>query len=409
VGNNKRIALITTWFPPQQSVATNRMLAFVEYLSADFELEVFCLDATNHQVKWNDNVTVHYSTSSTLFEKLKDLQSDGPLLHKIKVGTRIILSKVIKNPLIKWQKASANKLIERHKIDNFDLIISSFSPQEAHLVAIEFCKQFSTIPWIADMRDEMSANPYIDQTTKDNLKRIEQDVDKHATAILSVSKPIVDDFRQLCPDVQLFEEIRNGFNHEFRRDVNQSTKNQIFTLGYFGTFYGSRKPTILFEALKELKLENDDFDFKVEIIGAHQNYSVPTEIAEKVHLYPALSYLDAIKKMAEMDVNVQLHPRSKQKGIFTGKLFDYISVQKPVLALVDSEDVAAQLIQEFSCGYVVEFSELEENKKMLKSAFEDWKNGIIPHATNEQVESLHRKKEVEKLKSLIDSILVSNL
>ena len=406
--NKKRIALITTWFPPQQSVATNRMLAFVEYLSAEFELEVFCLDTQNHQVKWNDTVTVHYSPSSSLFEKLKDLQSDGPLLHKMKVATRIILSKFIKNPLIKWQKESANKLIERHKVASFDLIISSFSPQEAHLVAIEFCKQFTTIPWIADMRDEMSANPYIDQNTKYNLQKIEQDVNKYTTAILSVSKPIVDDFRLLCPDVKLFEEIRNGFNHEYRRDVNQSTKNQVFTLGYFGTFYGSRKPIILFEALKELTLENSDFDFKVEIIGAHQNYSVPSEIAEKVHLYPALSYLDAIKKMAEMDVNIQLHPRSKQKGIFTGKLFDYISVQKPVLALVDSEDVAAQLIQEFSCGYVAEFSELEENKKMLKSAFEDWKNGIIPHATDEQVESLHRKKQVEKLKSLIDSILVSN-
>lgn len=409
MGNNKRIALITTWFPPQQSVATNRMLAFVEYLSTDFELEVFCLDTKNHQVKWNDNVTVHYSTSSTLFEKLKDLQSDGPLLHKVKVGTRIIMSKFIKNPLIKWQKASTDKLIERHKINNFDLIISSFSPQEAHLVAIEFCKQFSTIPWIADMRDEMSANPYIDQTTKDNLKQIELEVNKFASAILSVSKPIVDDFKVLCPNVQYFEEIRNGFNHEFKRDVSQSTQNKVFTLGYFGTFYGTRKPTVLFEALKELKLENVDFDFKVEIIGAHQNYTVPSEIADKVQLFPALSYVEAIKKMAEMDVNVQLHPRSKQKGIYTGKLFDYISVQKPVLALVDSEDVAAQLIQDFSCGYVAEFSELEENKTMLKRAFDDWKSGIIPHASDEQVESLHRKKQVEKLKSLIDSILVSNL
>lgn len=409
MGNKKRIALITTWFPPQQSVATNRMLAFVEYLSTDFELEVFCLDTKNHQVNWSENVTVHYSTSSTLFEKLKDLQSDGPLLHKIKVGTRILLSKVIKNPLIKWQKASVDKLIKRHKDANFDLIISSFSPQEAHLVALEFCKQFSTIPWIADMRDEMSANPYIDQTTKDNLKQIELEVNKFASAILSVSKPIVDDFRVLCPNVQHFEEIRNGFNHEFRRDVSQLAQSKVFTLGYFGTFYGTRKPTILFEALKELKLENVDFDFKVEIIGAHQNYTVPSEIAEKVQLYPALSYVEAIKKMAEMDLNVQLHPRSKQKGIFTGKLFDYISVQKPVLALVDSEDVAAQLIQEFSCGYVAEFSELEENKTMLKRAFDDWKSGIIPHASDEQVESLHRKKQVEKLKSLIDSILVSNL
>jgi hypothetical protein len=122
-------------------------------------------------------------------------------------------------------------------------------------------------------------------------------------------------------------------------------------------------------------------------------------------LLPPLKYLEAIHKMAEMDLNIQLHPRSEQKGIFTGKLFDYISVQKPVLALVDSEDVAAQLINEFNCGYVAEFSELEENKNMLLAAFTDWENHKLKFATNEQVESLHRNKQVEKLMKLINELI----
>lgn len=408
MGNKKRIALITTWFPPQQSVATNRMLAFVEYLSADYELEVFCLDTKKHKVRWSEDVTIHYECSSLILEKLKDLQSDGPLLHKAKVGTRLILSKFIKNPLMKWQKASTLNLVDSHKENPFDLIISSFSPQEAHLVAINFCKQFTTIPWIADMRDEMSANPYIDQNTKNNLRTIEKDVNAYATAILSVSKPIVDDFKVVCPDVHYFEEIRNGFNHSFKRDLTNSSKNAIFTLGYFGTFYGLRKPTVLFEALKQLNAEVEDFNFNVAIIGAHQNYAVPPDISEKVQLFQSLSYAEAITKMAEMDVNVQLHPRSEQKGIFTGKLFDYISVQKPVLALVDTEDVAAQLINEFQCGYVAEFSDLEAAKQMINEAYEDWKVGRIRFATNEQVESLHRKKQIERLKVLIETLLVSN-
>jgi glycosyltransferase involved in cell wall biosynthesis len=366
------------------------------------------LDRKKHRVRWSDNVTIHYENSLSFLEKLKDLQSDGPLLHKAKVGTRIILSKFIKNTLMKWQKASTLNLIDSHKEKPFDLIISSFSPQEAHLVAINFIKQFAAIPWIADMRDEMSANPYIDLKTKDNLREIEKDVNAHATAILSVSKPIVDDFKALCPDVPYFEEIRNGFNHSFKRDLTKTSKNAIFTFGYFGTFYGSRKPTILFEALKQLQTEIVDFDFRVAIIGAHQNYSVPAEISEKVQLFQSLSYLEAINKMAEMDINVQLHPRSEQKGIFTGKLFDYISVQKPVLALVDSEDVAAQLINEFQCGYVAEFSDLEATKQIIKQAYEDWKAGRIRFASNEQVESLHRKKQIERLKVLIETLLVSN-
>jgi glycosyltransferase involved in cell wall biosynthesis len=401
----KRIALITTWFPPQQSVATNRMLAFVEYLSVDFEIEVFCLSQKNETIDWKHNVKVHYSSSSNLFERLKDFQSDGPLLHKFKVGTRILLSKFIKSPLKKWQLASTKKLFKRHSENSFDVIISSYSPQEAHLVSIEFCKKHPTIPWIADMRDEMSTNPYLKKTAKLNFEKTESEVNKYASALLSVSEPIIADFKRICPSIPHFLEVRNGFNHDYRRILVETVKNEKFTLGYFGTFYGSRKPTIILEALKQLIQEVPGFDFEWFIIGAHQNFTIPIELAHKIVLLPPLKYLEAIHKMAEMDLNIQLHPRSEQKGIFTGKLFDYISVQKPVLALVDSEDVAAQLINEFNCGYVAEFSELEENKNMLLAAFTDWENHKLKFATNEQVESLHRNKQVEKLMKLINELI----
>ncbi|MBM3160908.1 MAG: hypothetical protein FJZ66_06180 [Bacteroidetes bacterium] len=404
MSNNKRIALITTWFPPIESVATHRMLAFAEFLSEDFEVEVFCLNQKERSITWKDSIKVHYSSSNKLVERLKDKQSDGAFLHKLKVGTRIILSKVIQNPLAKWQKSTWRKLEVSHKINSFDCIISSFSPQEAHLVAIEFKKKFPTVPWIADMRDEMSANPYIDATTKQTLEKVEKQVNDVADALTTVSEPILCDFKQLLPKVQFFKEIRNGFNHQFIRNLNDNEKNSVFTLGYFGTFYGKRKPNILIQALNELKQENSNFDFIFEIFGAHRNFHIPLELQKNIHLSPNLPYLKAIEKMATFDCNVQLHPKSEQKGIFTGKLFDYISVQKPVLAFVDKTDVAAKLIEEFECGYVAEFDQLQENKKIILNAYEDWKQDKIKFASNEQVASLHRKEQVKKLAELIHKL-----
>ena len=401
MSENKHIALITTWFPPQQSVATNRMLAFAEFLSLTNEVEVFALMQEEKTIKWNKNVHVHYCATGSLSELLKDKQSDGVLLHTFKVGTRILLSKFIKNPLGKWQKSTFAKLKEMHAKKPFDCIISSFSPQEAHLVAIDFKKDFPTIPWIADMRDEMAANPYLDSKTRTTLLDVEKEVNQYADALTSVSEPILADFKLCLPKIKFFEEIRNGFNHDFLRDKQFTEKNKVFTLGYFGTFYGKRKPNILMEALKQLSAEIADFDFKFEIVGAHQNFSIPAEISDKVILQEPLQYHDAIEKMAEFDANVQIHPKSKQKGIFTGKLFDYISVQKPVLAFVDKEDVAAKLIEEFDCGYVAEFSDVDENKKIILEAYLDWKNNKIKFASDEQVQSLHRKKQVEKLNHLI--------
>jgi glycosyltransferase involved in cell wall biosynthesis len=402
---SKRIALITTWFPPQESVATNRMLAFAKFLSESFEVEVFCLSQEEKTIEWKSNIRVHYSASSEILERLKDKTTDGSFLHKIKVGTRIILSKVIPNPLAKWQKTTVSKLKQIHSQNAFDCIISSYSPQEAHLAAIEFKKEFPTVPWIADMRDEMAANPYLDSKTKNRLLAIEKEVNKYADALTTVSEPILLDFKKSMPNIRFFEEIRNGFNHQFKRDLNTEQRNEIFTLGYFGTFYGKRKPTILLEALKQLKSENKEFDFCFEIIGAHQNFTIPSEIASKIHLLPPLSYSDAIEKMATMDANIQIHPRSEQKGIFTGKLFDYISVQKSVIALVDTEDVAAKLIQDFDCGYVAEFSEIEANKKVILEAFNDWKMNQLKFATFEQIQTLHRRNQVRKLVGLIEGLI----
>lgn len=402
----KRIALITTWYPPQQSVATNRMQAFVEYLSENDEVHVFCLgsESTNHSNK--EGVEVHYSPSSSLFEWLKDHQTDAAFIHKIKVGVRIILSKFIKNPLKKWQFSTLDKLIKCHRERQFDVVISSFSPKEAHLIAIDFCKQYPTVPWIADMRDEMSKNPYIDANTRIHLQEIEKDVNQYARAIVSVSEPIVNDFKKLCPNVTHFSEIRNGYNHAFEREITEDNRNEVFTFGYFGSFYGQRKPIYFFEALKQLCSEIHDFDFKFEIVGAHQNFAIPEQFKLKVNIHPVLPYNEAIVLMAKMDLNVQLHPKSEQKGVFTGKLFDYISVQKPVLALVDSEDVAAQLIRDFDCGYIAEFDSVEQIKSAIIAAYSDWKLNHIRFASKENVLSLHRKKQVEKLRELMETILI---
>ncbi len=399
----KRIALVTTWFPPLNGVAVSRMNAFANYLSEEFQVEVFCLGEKSEKLQKTERLSVHFSTSNKLFEKLKSNQADNKLVHNAKTALRIGLKYIVKNPLDSWKKATIQKLKTRHKEETFDLIISSYSPQEAHLVAIEFCKEFSNVPWIADMRDEMSSNPYIDLNTKNMLKAIEEDVNKYASAITSVSKPIVEEFRQICPSVSFFEEIRNGFDHDLKLD-NAASQDNEFKLGYFGSFYGARKPDFVFNALVEIKKENPELKFSVHIYGAHNNYSIPSAIKEDVFKYAGLNYIDAVKEMNRLDGNILIHPRTKHKGVFSGKIFDYISAEKPVLAFVDKDDVAAELVNELHCGYVAEFEDHTENKKIILEAFNAKLNNDLKIASAEAIASLHRKNQVQKLAELINQL-----
>lgn len=403
MSKNKRIALITTWFPPQESVATNRMLAFAEFLSETFEVDVFCLSQEEKTIVWKHNIQVYYSASNDLLEKLKDKTTDGTFLHKIKVGTRIILSKVIPNPLAKWQKKTLLKLKQIHSQNAFDCIISSYSPQEAHLVAIEFKKVFPKTPWIADMRDEMASNPYLTTQTRNRLLAIEKEINEYADALTTVSEPILLDFKKSMPKIAIFKEIRNGFNHPFKRDLNSEQRNEIFTLGYFGSFYGAIKPNFLFNALIEIKSQKL-FDFELQLVGVHSNFIIHKEINDNITVFKKVSYAKSIELMAETSCNILIIPKGERKGVFSGKLFDYISVQKPVLAFVDTEDVAAKLILDFDCGYVAEFSDVDAVKKVILEAFNDWKMNQLKFATFGQVQTLHRRNQVQKLAELITNL-----
>ncbi len=393
---NNRIALVTTWFPPQKSIAVNRMESFAEFLSEQFEVEVFALNDKKGKIFWKNNIVVHYSTENKLIKLLKSSTKDGKLKHKLKTALRVILFKIIKNPLKSWRKETLKSLKNSHLNQSFDYIISSYAPADAHLVAFEMKKLFPNIRWIADMRDEMSLNPGINAKRKSVYESLESEINKHAFAILSVSKPILDDFKKLCPNVRHFLEIRNGYNHSFQPNIKK-IKNEIFTLAYFGSFYGGRKPVIFFQALEELLKEKNDFDFRLDIVGAHQNFDIPKNILQKVKLFPPLAYEKVIIEMAKKDANTIIHPRSSQKGVFTGKLFDYLSVQRPVLALVDKDDVAADLIIEFKTGEVGECNDLEDNKRAIYKLFCLWKNNTEQVLSEENRLSLHREVQLKKL------------
>jgi glycosyltransferase involved in cell wall biosynthesis len=384
------------------SVATNRMLAFAEFLSDKFNVTIFALDKQAYSKQWSENVLVHYVQSNTWVDRLKSNSTDSKFKHKFKTAIRILLAKTTKNPLSKWQKECTLKLTQCHLEKPFDVVISSYAPQEAHLVALDFVKIHSDVKWIADMRDEMSKNPGVSAQLSREYREIESEINRCATALTTVSKPILDDFKLLCPDICYFEEIRNGFNHEY--EPLESIKNEKFTLGYFGTFYGVIKPDLFFQALLNLLNRRSDFDFIFYLVGTSHNFEIPVKLKDRIIMKHSLPYSEAIDQMRHMDLNVLINPVTTRKGVYTGKLFDYISSGRPVFASVDTTDVAAELIKTVNAGYIAEFSDVQANAKMIEQAFDDWLNNTMPKVSEENRLSLHRKNQVNKLSKLIKEI-----
>jgi len=146
-----RIALISIWFEPKNGVAVNRMMAFHKYLSKDFEIVVYTHGVNGQKVSESKNI--NYFKIPAFFDKIKHKSSDSKVLHKTKTALNIIVNKLPFSPFSNWQKKVSKQLALDHKKQPFDVILSSFSPIEPHLIAFDFKKNFPDVKWVADMRD----------------------------------------------------------------------------------------------------------------------------------------------------------------------------------------------------------------------------------------------------------------
>lgn len=404
MSSNPRIALITTWYPPTNGVAVNRMYAFVKYLPKSYELVVYT-SAPQSETVLLENGKVEYVVSKSFLGRFKHKTTDSTISHKFKSLVRLILIKLGSTELGAWKKNTFQKLVREHKKKPFDLILSSFDPVEAHQIAYDFCDQIQRIPWVADMRDEMSTNPFVSESISKKLRVKEILFEKYISAITTVSVPILEDFKKQFPAVKHFEEIRNGFDHEVPLS---KVKNAQFTFVYAGTFYGKNKPDLFFNALQELIQENQfPADFQIHFVGTNHNFWIPKEFAEQVQFIPKVPQAEAVKYMTEADCNLLLSVPLGTMGRFTGKLFDYLSVEKPILALVDVQDVAAELIVEHHAGVAVDFYSLEDIKAGIVSIYSKWKNNEEYPIDPEKTATLHRRHQVKKMDVLIQKMIQS--
>ncbi len=400
----KNILIISIYYPPIQSIASNRIYSFAKYLDRD-KYNIFVHTLDDRKSFHNDlkDVFVSRSTNNALFKPLTFSKRTNKIVHYSKVCYNIMVKRFTKNIYQSWINESFKLLKLRVKEENIDLILSSFSPDASHLLALKLKKEFPHLKWIADMRDEMSCSPYIDTVTKSHYEKLEQQIFKYANALTSVSKPIVDEFQSICQEKNfLFAEIRNGYDFPLEK---KETMNDTLVLTYMGNFYGDINPNNFFKAMKLFMGKHSDAKVKVQLVGVKTHFKIPSLLRDMIEIIPSVDHESAVELMRQSDALLLVHPSNGRKGVFTGKLFEYLGVLKPIIALVDEEDVAAKLIRECNAGYVSDNSnigKIEANIALIYDEYIQKKERIFNVAL---IQKHHRKQQVQRLAVLIEEYL----
>ena len=398
----KNILIVSIYYPPIQSIASNRIYSFSKYLDKE-KYNVYVHTVTTDEVLVEDeNVVVNRVDNNVLFKPLLFKKRTNKLLHYAKVLYNKFVNYFFEDEYRGWIDESLSILPAFIKKNNIDIVLSTYAPTAPHRVALELKKEFPHLKWIADMRDEMSREHGIALKKKKRYEELENQIFEYANAVTSVSKPLVDEFASLSQNKNLLlREIRNGYDFELKESENDNT---AFTITYTGSFYGDINPINFFNALNTLVKKDSTKKIKVQLIGVKTHFDIPDLLLDKVSIISHLEHTKAIEYMKDSDALLLIHPTNGRKGVFTGKLFEYLAVLKPIIALVDEEDVAAKLIREANAGYVCDNANLQQIESILLEAYGEWLQKRKRVFNKEVIKKHHRKEQVLRLEKLIDEL-----
>lgn len=273
---------------------------------------------------------------------------------------------------------AAEQFLQKEKID---AIISSSPPVTSHVIA-KVLKSKYRIPWIADLRDLWIQNHNYQYGPVRKLfeKRLELKTLKVADALVTVSPVWAEDLKTLHKRKVVYT-ITNGFDPD---DVSKGRVDLTskFTITYTGQIYtGKQDPSKLFAALKDLISDGtiSPNDVEVRYYGP-MNELLDREIEEYglsaiAKQYGILPRDISLEKQRESHVLLLLSWEDVQeKGVYTGKVFEYLAAQRPILTTGGTgDDVVKKLLDETKAG--VYCKNIEEIKNSLYHFYLEYKKG----------------------------------
>lgn len=245
----------------------------------------------------------------------------------------------------------------------------SIWPWSTHLIARELKRRHS-IPWAADLADlwsQNSAYPY-GQVRKWFDRRLEVRTLADVDALTTSSTPLAERLGALHGRAEI-PAILIGFDPQIINHAAGRLPDR-FTITYTGVFYaGKRDPLPFFKALGDLLAERriDPQSIEVRIYGPEQAW-VRQEIeqcgvAQVVRLLPTVPYEEVIRRQRESHVLLQVNwSDASERGVFSGKLLDYLAAARPVLAAggAGKDEVVIGILRETNAGvYVVTIEEIK--------------------------------------------------
>lgn len=389
----KRILLISYYFEPCQAIGSKRWSELFSLFNNDKDYEITVLTANwgGEKVKQKN---VHYIGDSIKFIPFKSINREFSIIDILKHPSTFIRS-LDRSILGDQWYLNVKKWIDTNKDNEYDIVIASYTPINAIRLGA-YAKKVFNAKYIVDMRDMMSLQgqkiqvPIIDFFDK----LLDKFWLKEASFILSVGPTI-------CQKASKFykKEVHLLYNAFLEKDFTEKNIDIIgnkIVLSYMGTMGIKRNPRGLLELLNEYAKKNSDIVIEVNFASQDNPHEFIRDLeinSIKINWLGYLSKKGIANLKAETNCFILLEDMDiKGKENVTGKVFEYMLEQKPVIAYCNQESDIKKILEYSEIGKIItDFDNLKLFMDLIiKNQFIVNKNKILEFSREKQYQKLKR-------------------
>jgi glycosyltransferase involved in cell wall biosynthesis len=306
------------------------------------------------------------------------------------------------------------------KREAIDVIYATGKPWTAHLIGAAL-KRLTGKPLVVDFRDPWMTNPFREKMSglRDRVEGyMERKVVETADVVVTNTQALKDEFMTRFPrePAAKFVALLNGFDPEDSQvAASMRVDPEKFTITHTGFLYGKRDPRLFLEAIA-LLIETQRVDrrkIRVHLVGSVElpydlvEYLRDRRLEDVVRLVAQVPYQESLQYLANSDALLLLQPGTKTQ--VPSKLFEYIALAKPILAITPGEGATSQLVQENSLGTVADAESVGEIAWAVEQLYRNWQCGTEAYCINRARDKFDVKNVTAVLSKKFDEVLSRQL
>jgi glycosyltransferase involved in cell wall biosynthesis len=412
-----KVLLVTMYFPPAGGGGVGRPLKLATHLpELGIETHVLAPD----DPKWlyrDDELAVPQDArvhrvryvgprGRLPAEELHGLDGIDRLLRQAALFSRRLL---VPDEFVSWGLTAipaARRIVQEEGID---VIVTTSPPASLNLIGAAV-QQATGIPWVADLRDSVAANP--DRNLDKLSVRIKEQaqalvarlVARRAEAVVTVSDAISQEMREL--GAARVETIPNGCDFDDFEGLEYHPGDR-FRITHTGTFFGHRDPRPFLTALA-----STEDDVVARFVGGLR--STDSEFAAELGLRDRVEEISHVPRSSALELQrdsealLLLLPDAGGRGrtVPSGKIFEYLAAERPILAAVPPDGVAAELVRRAEAGVVVAPDDVAGLTAAIEGLRARWKKGALVNGSlsEELKERLSRRTRSREFADLLRDV-----